>query len=656
MSDDYLFTCTLPLLGGFLLALFVVDLLVGKRDRAAKRSRVVLVAILSAVEGGLITWRVLHTSHPEPLHTVPRPPLTIDPPSTAALTTAAYLDAASSPVHDPTALRSMLAPDSAPPSLTAWPDHEVGDRIPFQLHDRMVEAELIHVHGHVHSWLVGGVETDREALVAATDRFANEVFPTLHETFCPACPTEEGTDIHILNYEDPDDGMFGFFSPDTGTFYVNLVHRSPEGESYLATLAHELQHQIHWHNDPNEERWLDEGLAELAKLLAGFDPGSSDEVFRDALDTQLNRWPYEREGMPPAAHYGASYRFALYLWEQLGDEFIRDLARHPANGLSSVDAVLAAHGSSLTADSIFADWVLANAVDEGEYAYAHEEWKARLPTWFKATFYRYPMDIQTAVPPYATHYFKLENTVPSLIRFSGTTQARLLPADPHSGETCWWSNVAHHSDTHLAHSFDLSALSRATLRFWMWYDLQSSDSHVYLSASRDGGQTWTVLQGRSRLQRDVDYGWGYAGQSKGWIEEQVDLSPYAGGKVWVRFDYVTRHATGDKGFLLDDLSIPELGLEDPCEQVGDWQAEGFILAGPMVPVRWVVQVIDVYREGHSLRIYRMSLDEQQTGQLELDLRPLGGLLGNRGRGILAVSALARGTTEPLTYHCEILRR
>ena len=115
MSDDYLFTCTLPLLGGFLLTLLVVDLLIGKRDRAAKRSRVVLIAILSAVEGGLIAWRVLHTSHPEPLHTVPRPPLTTDPPGTTALTTATYLDTALSPVHDPVALRSMLAPGSAPP-------------------------------------------------------------------------------------------------------------------------------------------------------------------------------------------------------------------------------------------------------------------------------------------------------------------------------------------------------------------------------------------------------------------------------------------------------------------------------------------------------------------------------------------------------------
>ena len=70
---------------------------------------------------------------------------------------------------------------------------------------------------------------------------------------------------------------------------------------------------------------------------------------------------------------------------------------------------------------------------------------------------------------------------------------------------------------------------------------------------------------------------------------------------------------------------------------------------------WAWRTLEVYRVGHTLQVYRMSLDEQQTGQLELELRPLGGMLGDKGRGILAVSALARGTSEPLAYHCEILR-
>jgi len=631
-------------LGGFLLALLVVDLFIGKKDWAAKRSRIVLAVIVSVVEGGLIVWRILHTSHPDPFITQPRPPLITDPPGETARAAEARLNDAHIPIYDPGALQALSIPDvSSTASLAPLPHHNLGDRLQFSLHGRLAEAELVYVNEPVYSWLVVGVEADREALGEAVDRFIVEVLPAVRRHFDTEHLQEGDNAIHILNYQDQQDGMYGFFSPDTEMFHVNLANRSPEQASYQSTLAHELQHALQWRIDPNEERWLDEGFSELSTLLVGLDPGRSDEVFRETFDTQLNHWPYDGEGEPPTAHYGASYRFVLYLWEQFGDDFIRDLSHHPGNGLSSVDATLAAHQTRLAADDVFADWALANAVDEGEYRYDHEDWEASLPTWVKATLYRYPMDIQTTVHPYATDYFRLENTRPLLIRFNGTTQARLLPENPHSGETCWWSNTAHHSDTRLTRSFDLSDLSEATLRFWTWYDLESEGSHIYLCASSDGGQTWTVLRE-------------YGGQSNRWVEQHIDLTAYAGDLVQVRFDYVTRHGVHDKGFLLDDLFIPELGLEDACEEIGDWQAEGFILAGTMVPVRWVVQVIDTYREGYSLQVYRMSLDENQTGQLEMELRPLGGLLGNRGRGILVVSALARGTTEPLSYHCEIIQQ
>ena len=633
---DRLFTYTLPLLGGLLLALLVVDLLIGKRDGAAKRSRIVLTVIVSVVEGGLIAWRILHTSHPDPFITQPRATLIADPLGETALATEAHLNGANIPVYDPDTSILALAPGALSMPLS---HHNLGDRLQFSLHDRLAEAELLYVNEPVYVWLVVGLEADQKALQSAVDRFVAEVLPAVRQYFA----FQKGDFlIHIVHYRDPSDGMHGFFLPETGVFHVNLARQSPEEVSYLGTLVHELQHALHWHVDPNEERWLDEGLSGLAQLVTDFDPGRSDEIFREAFDTQLNYWPYDGEGEPPTANYGASYRFVLYLWEQFGDDLIRDLSQHPGNGLPSIDAVLAAHQTGFTADEVFADWVLANAVDEGEYRYDHEDWEPSLPTWAETTFYRYPIDIQSTVQPYATDYFRLENTRPALIRFSGTTQARLLPEKPHSGETCWWSNAIHHSNTQLTRSIDLSTLSTARLRFWTWYDMESEGSHAYLSASGDGGETWTVLQT-------------YGGQSNGWIEQHIDLSAYAGAQVQLRFDYVTRHGAHDKGFLLDDLFIPELGLEDACEEIGDWQAEGFILAGAMVPVRWVVQVIDVYREGHSLQVYRMPLDEAQTGELEMELRLLGGLLGNKGRGILAISALARGTTEPLPYRCEIVR-
>ena len=655
MDMHFLLSVTLPFLVALLLYLLILDVAIGRRGQVATRVRVLLGLLTCLATGWLVVQQVLHTftSTLPSCPSTPCPPLVSEPPDAVALETEAHLNAAVVPIHDPIALRALLAPDTltlTPTPSTLSPHYQVGDRRQFLVHSsHPVEAELVHVTEHTYTWLVTGVEADREALVAAADRFEDEIYSTVHRHFGSEWPpgADDDVPISIPHYEDPDDNMSGFFSPDTEMLYVNLVHKKPGKEPYFATLAHELQHMIHWNNDRNEERWLDEGFSELAERLAGFDPGWDDESFREEFDTQLNYWPDEEHGAIPPAHYGASYRFALYLWERFGDSFIWDLAHHPANGMVSVDAVLAAYETGVTADEVFADWVVANAVDTGEYAYAHENWHDRPLLWLDATFYQYPVSIETVVRPYGTDYFELDGQGQLRIRFSGTTQARLLPEAPHSGETCWWSNLAHHSDTRLIHRFDLSGLSKATLRFWAWYDLKSGNDYVYLSVSGDGGRTWQALQGRAAMHQG-DYGCGYTGQSDGWVEEEVDLSDYAGGEVWVRFDYVTHYIHGE-GFLLDDLSIPELGLADPCEEVGDWQAEGFILAGPEMPVRWVVQVIKVPLGSGPVRVHRMSFDEQQTGQLELDL-------DSEVQTLLAISALARGTTEPATYRCEITRR
>ena len=629
MSIEQMFTLALPIVGGFLLVLLIVDLLIGKRDRAARRSRLVLTVIVTLVEGGLILWQVLHTAHPEPWVTQSHSDLIAEPPDDTAYATEARLNRVTVPAYNPGVSIPVLSEK-----------HSLGDRRPFELPGGLVEADLIHVHDPVYAWLAIDAEIDRETLMREVDLWVSVSLPAFHKRF--GFP-ESDAPIHIVHDYSASDGVHGAFLPDAGILYINLAHHGPDKASYQGTAIHALQHMAHWQRDPNEARWMDEGLSELAQRVLGIDPGRSDEVFRENFDTQLNHWPYEGEAERPNASYGASYRFMLYLWEQFGDEMIRDLIRHPINGLASIDAVLEARQTGRLVDEVFADWVLANAVDVGDYRYEHEEWEASLPTmWTETTFSRYPIEIRSTVHPYATDYYWLENTGPSVLTFDGTTQAQLLPASPYSGETCWWSGAVHYSHTTLDRIVDLSALAKATLVYWTWYDV-GEDSTVHLAASDDGGQTWTVLET-------------YKGRSEGWVEQRVDLTAYAGAQVRLRFEQRTLAGNDSNGFLLDDLAVPELGLEDACEETGDWRAEGFVLSGPVVPVRWVVQVIDVYREGYPRLVYRMAMDQQQTGQLEVDFRLLGGLLGNRGRGILAVSALARGTTEPLPYRCRIVRQ
>ena len=556
-------------------------------------------------------------------------------------------------------MRAALAPDTVgqPPTDTPT-QYRVGDRREFELDEGPEQAELIHITDHTYTWLVVGVQADRAALVNAAEFFESQIYPTVRNAFGSEWSPGIDGDVHlsILHYYDPGSDTAGFFSPsdelprwvdrysnETEMFYVNLDGMDPGEDYYYAVLAHEFEHMIHWKADRNEEDWLDEGLAELACRLAGFDPGDSRTTFILNPDTQLTDWPYDGD---TTVHYGSGYMFALYLYERFGEAFIRDLIRQPADGLAALDIVLESNGAGVDADQLFADWVLVNALDEGEYAYATEDWKADLgvDNWHD----EYPIGRDSTVLPYGTDYVELSGQGDLAINFRGDSLASLFPVKGHTGMTYWWSNRGNRSDARLMRRFDLSGLSSATLRFWTWYDLEQGYDYVYVSASGDGGQTWEVLQPPTATSRDV-YGPAYNGQSNAWIEEAVDLSRYAGGEVVVRFDYVTDDSINGTGFLIDDVSIPELGFSDPCDEEGEWEAEGFVLVGASVPVRWAVQLIE-FPTGGSPRISRMTTTDQFTGELELSLG------GEVERAILAISAMTRWTTEPLSYHYDIVLR
>jgi hypothetical protein len=584
-----------------------------------------------------------------------------DTPASLPLQTEARINAAVVPIADPEALRATLGSGSgyiSPSDPTTPQAYQVGDRRMFQLNGEDVEAELVYATDHIYTWLVIGEWGDRQALIAAADRFEAEIYPAVRRYFGSEWSPGIDGDVHLsmLHYSDAGDDAAGSFDPgdelsrrinlasnEAEMFYVNLDGMDAGDDFYFAVLAHEFEHMVHWNTDRNEADWLDEGLAELACRVAGFDPGSNDEEFFLQPDTQLNAWSYEDDN---AVHYGAGYVFALYLWERFGDGLIWDLAHHPADGLAGLDAVLAARGAGLTADQVFADWVVANALaleqDESS-PYTHESWKVNLHK--DAAYSQYPASQSTTVSPYATDYVELAGQGRLLVRFEGTPYASLWPVKPQAGELVWWSNEGNRSDTRLSRRFDLSGLTSATLRFWTWYDLEDGYDYVYVSASGDEGQTWQVLQGQ-HSSRGGDYGSGYTGQSGDWIEESISLDRYAGQPVWLRFDYVTDDTINGDGFLLDSVSIPELGLEDGDEAAG-WQAEGFVLAGATLPQRWVVQLLEFPGGDGAAQVRRMPLTERQTGEMELTLG------AGVERALLAISALARGAVMPAEYQYEI---
>ena len=332
----------------------------------------------------------------------------------------------------------------------------------------------------------------------------------------------------------------------------------------MRVLAHEFMHAVQANFDDSEEAWVDEGLAEFAVDVSGY--RRDDERHSRFLanpSVQLNYMDYESRDT--LAHYEGAHRFFVYLSTHFGgNEAIRELLKEPADGVMGVESLLKKRGTDFT--EVFKDWVVANYVNEPEglHGYAgFESGRARtrdFPGQGKLT---------REVSQFSAAYLNIRPFVEDFtIEFEGASETTVFDGTCYSGQHCWWSNKGDAIDTTLTRVFDLSGLTEANLEYMAWYDIEEGWDYAYLEVSEDGGRTWHILHPAHASDADKlgnAYGPGYTGDSRGWVAEAVDLSEYAGGDILVRFEYITDGAIHSDGFVIDDISLPEIGFFDDAE-------------------------------------------------------------------------------------------
>jgi hypothetical protein len=207
----------------------------------------------------------------------------------------------------------------------------------------------------------------------------------------------------------------------------------------------------------------------------------------------------------------------------------------------------------------------------------------------------------------------------------------------------------------LTRSFDFREVEGPiTMSYWTWYDLEESYDYLYVEASRDN-ERWEVLITPSGTPEDPvgnSFGWGYngasgGGESPGWIQEQVDLSQFAGQEVTLRFEYVTDAEANGEGFLLDDLEIPQAGYFTDFEvDSGGWEAEGFARVQNILPQTFRVAVI---KQGNTTTVEKFALSGENRLQLPIDFR------GGVNEIILVVSGTSRFTNQPANYQYSLTK-
>jgi hypothetical protein len=521
-----------------------------------------------------------------------------------------------------------------------------------------VTATLRHVTQHLYMYVDDRIPIAGDSLRASADVFEARTYPTTRRYFGSAWAPGLDGDERIVILHTRDLGATGAFSSadEESTIgnpysngrhmiYMNMQQAQPGTALYDGVLAHELQHAIHFFQDSNEDAWVNEGASVLNELLNGYSTYQGYlRAFRSFPDTQLTTWSDEPDR---GAHYGAAFTFLAYFHQRFGDKALLALIEEPANGGEGFDRVMQQLGQPERFNDIVADWLVANFLDDPALppgVYGHRALDLRLTP--SAVQSGRPLTATVTLPQYAAYYLELlPETMSTTVFITGATQTRLTANTAHSGSFQWWSNRSDLMDSTLTRSFDLSRLSQATLTFWAWYDIEEDWDYAYVVVSTDGGQTWTSLPGRHTTASNPvgnNLGHGYTGRSGGgdtarWIEDTVDLTPFTGKQVMVRFEYVTDDAVVNPGFCVDDIAIAELGFADDAETRFGWDARGFVHSSNTIPQTFTGRLITW---GAQTTVTPIVFDDRGRAQV---------MVGSGKRAVLAIAAVAPITTEPTSF-------
>lgn len=592
-------------------------------------------------------------------------------PSPSPMALSAMLSSATNPPRDLLTLAARLKLHTAlpiDPIVNTTPtDYAVGRMDQFYVWtgsgSHLVAARLVSKTAHAYFYVQSGISVDLNALARSASTFENTIYPTDTAAFGPVWTPGIDNDQHttIFNGSLQGSGAAGYVSAEDldprsaapqsnqrKILYIDLGSNDPGSQTYDQTLAHEFQHVIHAHLHPTDEAWLNEGSSVLAQVLNGYSSAGADEQKAQQPDAQLDVWdPTSTIG------YGNGFMWMLYLYEHFGGTKATrmELADSGLSGMHLFDDLLPKLGYQETANQMFADWVVANflndpAIDGGRYGYQH----TRVHMLATST-QPLPFAQTTTMHQYAANYVDIAQTAgrPFTLTFAGRPTVPLLSTTP-PATGFWWSNRGDSvDDTLTLPPLDLRHVARASLQYQLWYDLEKDYDYGYVEVSADGGATWYAQRTARTTNSNpngANLGNGYTGSScspvtrarQCWLTEQLDLSAYVGKRILVRFEQVTDDELNLQGIALSGIRVPEIGF-DGDSTAGGWQPAGWVRVTNTLAERWIVQAI-VYGP-HGVSVLQMPVGADGRGSLRI---PAGS-----SRVVVAVSPLAPLTTVANTY-------
>ncbi|MBI3587543.1 MAG: hypothetical protein HY088_10470, partial [Ignavibacteriales bacterium] len=129
-----------------------------------------------------------------------------------------------------------------------------------------------------------------------------------------------------------------------------------------STTAHEFQHMIHFNYDRNEVTFINEACSEVASLVCGYSY-SGQNLYTDNTNVSLFPWN------STLADYSRAARWALYLWNQFPNGYLKKLVADAGTGITGINNALALYTPTTLRqfDDIFQDWLVANNLNDASF-------------------------------------------------------------------------------------------------------------------------------------------------------------------------------------------------------------------------------------------------------------------------------------------------
>lgn len=459
----------------------------------------------------------------------------------------------------------------------------------------------------------------------------------------------------------------------------NCASKPARPHLYESTFAHEYQHLLEYYEDANESNWVNEGLSDYAQTLTGYakarkpitDVGFDSHIqcFLGWLAVQTDANPNPRDGGPENSltlweeqdgevlcDYGSAYSMMELLNSRYGKPFMGRFHRHDANGLSSLDRLLATVANPTSAREVVHEWnvmaALDGILDDGARLISGSpgRFKARsldaMVNWDNPDTHSEP-----GAPPNGADYVRLRSQsgaymaadeIESITFDGGET---VLPEAP---EWSVASDPPGASDNPALHSGSAVEIDRtiiqevtvptnnATLSFDTWYQIEEGWDFGFVQVSTDGGRTYTSLDNatttRSAQQDAIDEVHrnlpGFTGNSgcpagsqledtcdPDWVTQRFDLSDYAGEDIVLAFRYISDATVGLAGWYVDDVELGNRNLSQGNTLSG-WQTPAAL--DPPAVAGFTVQLI-AYDDDHTVAAHTtLPLGSGFAGSLEGD--------------------------------------